>query len=290
MPTSPSFPDPAALTSVLDAQRALQDFKQSSKPGIWPHLDKVEIVEEMRSRLELPFRVDQTHQPFCGPASIVFELIRKRPLDYVRMMQGLFEEGMFRTQTRRVKASTRLRHASRNLNMAQADWMLMATLRESENLIFPVEPNAPAMVRNLAGMTKSWEMKGWVHEVLGYPEVQYYHAYALRDIKAMQKAGMAIARGGVAFALVTASGLLSQETLLTRADSKAVRSIALPDHWITLLDIMDCPEARSWWSIAQRNIDAKLSFDVYTWAQRMHVEIGQGAFRRFFWGVVIGTP
>lgn len=278
----------ASEESLRHAKQALDAFEKSAKPGVWPHLDKGAVIANMRSLLANPFRIDQKQQPFCGPTSIVFELIRKQPLRYVQMCQQLYEQGRFQGQTQTIEASLRLRQASREMDMAQADWMLIATLRESENLIFPVEPNAPTLVRNLAGMTKSWEMKGWVREILGYQQVDYLHAYLLRDIHAMHRAKEAIARGGVAFALVTAGGMFSKDEMATRADSKSVKQVALPDHWIVLVDIDDIPETLSWRGIAYRSDKSMLSFDVYTWARRKRVEIGRAAFRRFFWGVVIG--
>ncbi len=277
-------------SALSRAKHALDSFEKSTKLGAWPHLRKSEIVANMRSLLADPFRIDQKQQPFCGPTSLVFELIRKHPLRYVQMCQQLYERGMFQGTTRTVEASPRLRQASREMDMAQADWMLIATLREAENLIFPVDPNAPTLVRNIAGMTKSWEMKGWVREILGYRRVDYIHAYLLRDIHAMHRAKEAIAQGGVAFALVTAEGMFSKEEMVTRADSKSVKKVALPDHWIVLVDIDDIPQTLSWRGIAYRSDHTALSFDVYTWARRKHVEMGRSAFRRFFWGVVIGQP
>lgn len=290
------MPDPmpnrrvASESEFSQAKQALVTFEKSAKPGVWPHLSKKTVVANMRSLLADPFRIDQKQQPFCGPTSIVFELIRKQPLRYVQMCQQLYEQGMVQGTTRMIEASPRLRQASREMDMAEADWMLIATLRESENLIFPVDPNAPTLIRNIAGMTKSWEMKGWVQEVLGYRRVDYLHAYLLQDIHAMHRAKAAIAQGGVAFALVTAGGLFSKEDVMTRVDSKSVKKVALPDHWIVLVDIDDIPKTLSWRGVAYRSDKATLRFDVYTWAQRKRVEIGRAAFRRFFWGVVIGEP
>ncbi|MEM7772706.1 MAG: hypothetical protein AAF327_19620 [Cyanobacteria bacterium P01_A01_bin.37] len=280
----------ASPSELATAKQMIDSFEQSQKSGMWPHLEKAKVVETMRARIAKPFHLDQKQQPFCGPTSIVFELIRKQPIRYVQMCQQLFEQGMCQGTTRILEASPYLRKASKEMDMAQADWMLIATMRESENLLFPVDPHAPTLVRNIAGMTKSWEMKGWVKEILGYSHVDYYHAYLLRDIAALHQAKKAIAQGGVAFALVTAGGMFSKEEMLTHSDSKSVKKVALPDHWIALVDIDDIPQTFSWRGIAYNSDKTTLSFDVFTWARRMHVEIGRAAFRRFFWGVVIGRP
>ena len=205
---------------------ALNAFRDAEHPGVWPYLDKLEIIGEMRRRLHNPFRVNQGQQPFCGPASVLFELIRKFPLRYVSLCQSLYETGGFQAQTRHIQASETLRQASQGeLRMGSADWMVLATLRESENFIFPVEPNAPELVRNIAGMTKFWEMKGWVRELLEYPKVEYFHTYVLRDLAALKKSQAILDQGGVALGLITAENLLGQNK----------SRITVPNHWVTLV-------------------------------------------------------
>ncbi|MEO0824029.1 MAG: hypothetical protein AAFY67_00005, partial [Cyanobacteria bacterium J06642_9] len=188
-----------------------------------------------------------------------------------------FESTQFWLETHPFQTSEALRQASQgNLRMGQADWMVLSTLRESENRIFPVEPNAPEVVRNLAGMTKSWEMKGWIREILGYDNVTYRHTYLLGDLSAMKQAQAAIDAGGVAFGLITAEGMLN--------DTQKP-SLALPNHWIVLLGDVEITKGTF-----GRHDSGSISFDLYTWAQKRHVEMAEGPFEDNFWGVVIGQP
>lgn len=261
-------------TQQRQALADLQEFSRSQNPGVWPHLDKAEIIREMRSHLRDPFTVNQGQQPFCGPASILFELIRKDPERYVALGRSLFETGGFQGHSRRIQTSTALRQASQgNLRMGPADWMILATLRESENLIFPVEPNAPEIIRNLAGMTKSWEMKGWVREILGYGQVDYKHTYVLRDLSALRRAQQVLDQGGVAFGLITAS------TLLTAKPAK----LAVPEHWIAIVGNIAIQKGTF-----GRHDSGHVRFDCFTWAQRMTVDADEGPFEDAFWGVVLG--
>ncbi|MEM6256610.1 MAG: hypothetical protein AAF821_27195 [Cyanobacteria bacterium P01_D01_bin.156] len=253
---------------------ALNRFQTSDVVGVWLYLKKEQIIREMRSRLHNPFNVNQGQQPFCGPASILFELIRKFPLRYVELCQNLFETGGFQAQTRRIQTSEALREASQgNLRMGPADWMVLATLREAENLIFPVEPNAPEIVRNLAGMTKSWEMKGWVRDILGYANVHYMHTYVLRDLSAVRKAQKIIDQGGVAFGLITANALLGNKP----------PKITVPDHWITIVGDVNIQKGTF-----GKHDSGHVSFDVFTWAKRVTIDEDEGPFEDAFWGVVLG--
>lgn len=272
---------PSNSAPKREALAAIAAFEQSTAPSLWPHLDKQKIAAEMRSRVNDPFKVNQGKQPFCGPASILFELIRKQPLRYVEICRSLFEQGSFYARTKRVNTSARLRQESKgDLQMGQADWLVLASLRDAENLLFPVDPDAPEMMRNLSGMTKSWEMKGWVREILGYEQVQYKHTYLLGDMGALQNAAQVIQTGGVAFMLVTADGLLGQAI-----PNKEDLPVALPNHWITLVGDVSIQKG----TFGQHD-SGHVSFDVFTWAKKMHVDVDEGPFERFLWGIVTGQP
>jgi hypothetical protein len=258
-----SFPDPHKIS---EADAAIAEFEASPVPGSWSALSKPKILEELRSRVRDPFKVNQGKQPFCGPASIVFELVRKNPERYVKLCKSIYELGSFQCQTKWIKASDRLQKSIGELRMPQVDWMVFATLREAENLIFPIDPNAPEIVRSLSGMTKSWEIAGWMKEVLGYNRIRYRNAYVRGDLKAMQEADLAIQAGGVGFALITAEGLLL---------NKPPR-VPYPSHWIVLLGNLE--------TIA----DSQISFDIYTWGRKMNVKTDLSSLKKYLWGIVFG--
>ena len=259
------LPDANLIQAALEA---IDGFAESSAPSAWASLDKATIVADVRSRVNDPFQISQGGQPFCGPAAVLFELVRKQPLRYVRICQSLFETGYFQATSHWISAPNELRQASRGeLRMSQADWMVLATLRQSENLLFPVEPNAPDMIRNLAGMTKSWEMRGWIKEILGYRKSEYYHAYLMNDVSALNQAAAAIQAGGVAFALITAEGMLQTNP----------PPIPFPSHWIALLGNV---------SVA----NSQVSFDIYTWSKKLHLDLDLSSFKKYFWAAVTGIP
>ncbi|MEC4815704.1 MAG: hypothetical protein SAK29_20875 [Scytonema sp. PMC 1069.18] len=253
---------------------ALEDFEKSSAPGVWSSLEKNQVLTDIKVRLLDAFKVNQGQQPFCGPASILFELVRKQPLRYVQICRSLFETGSFQGQTRRIEASQRLRQSRGKLGMGQADWMVLATWRESENLIFPVEPDAPEIIRNIAGMTKSWEMKGWTREVLGYRNVKYFHTYLLGDTIALNQAAKILDEGGVAFALITSQGLLGKIPPL----------LPYPTHWVTLLGNISIQQ-----SVQRKSESGRISMDVYTWASQRRIEHKERRFKTYFWGIVMGS-
>ncbi|MBD2041864.1 hypothetical protein [Microcoleus sp. FACHB-672] len=259
------------LNLVEPALQALTKFENSKVAGVWSGLEQQKVIEQMRARITNPFNINQGRQPFCGPAAVLFELVRKHPSRYVEICSNLFQIGGFHAQSKWIPTSDSLRENRGELQMDEADWMVLSTLRESENILFAVEPDAPDIIRNLSGMTKSWEMKGWVAEVLGYREVKYHHAFVMGDFDAMREAAEVLDAGGVAFALVNSDGLLTDKQPM----------MPYPSHWIALVGNISMPS---------NPINENISFDIYTWARKMHVEADALSFKKYFWGVVTGRP
>jgi hypothetical protein len=264
LPPDRYSPDP---TKISAAEAAIAQFAQSPLPGVWPFLDKATLLVELRDRVQNPFQVSQGGQPFCGPAVVLFELVRTQPVKYVQFCESLFNTGQFHGKTKSIVASEKLRHASRgNLLMSQVDWMVLATMRESENRLFPVEPNAPELIRNLAGMTKSWELMGWIREILDYPQVKYNQAYLFNDLSALQEASDTLQAGGIAIALITAETLLQNKPMPP-----------LPTHWIGILGGVQ---------IDRRQVH----FDLYTWSQKLTLSTDLESFRKYFWLTITALP
>jgi len=259
--------EPISPDVLQQAESKIEDFAASAMPGIWTLLNKATLAKEMRDRVHNPYRVCQGGQPFCGPASVLFELVRKNPVKYVEICSYLYLLGGFHTASRYIPSSDDVRRATYgDLRMSQADWMVLATLRDMENVLFPVEPNAPDWVRNLAGMTKPWEMCGWIKEILGYKTVECNYAF-INDIPALKKAAEVIRAGGVAFALISAEGMLTDEPPL----------FSLPTHWIGLVgNVSIQPDA--------------IAFDIYTWSKKMRLKMDPASFKKYFWAVITGLP
>lgn len=257
--------DPSVMQA---AEAAIADFETAIAPGIWLHLDKATLVAELRDRIHHPHHISQGGQPFCGPAAVLFELARKNPLRYIEICRNLYQLGGFYGATRFIPASEKLQKSSYgDLRMPQLDWMVLSTLREMENVLFPVEPNAPDIIRNLAGMTKSWEMRGWVKEILGFTNVDYHYAFIANDIEAINEAAQTIQQGGVAFALITAEGMLQDNPPL----------VPFPSHWVGVLG----------------NITVKpdvVGLNIYTWSKTMRLEMDPVSFKRYLWATVTALP
>lgn len=152
------------------AYLAVLDFAKSTAPGVWPHANKAWIVDELVDRLRDPSRVNQDDNPTCGPASVLFELIRRNPVRYVAMARDLFEKGSYQMQTTALRPtdSLRLSPLPSPRDTAQIDYMLTMSMQQTANPLI----NATLLNYLLAGTTVEG-MEFLVKELLSRTEPTY---------------------------------------------------------------------------------------------------------------------
>ena len=209
--------DRSDLPATNLVEQELSDFEASATAGAWTNVDKAALIADMRATLADPVsQVDQNSSQFCGPTAIVFELITRLPRRYVRLCRSLFETGSFESRTKTVSASDGLRAASVGQGMSPADWMLIATLRESENAIFGVDPDADGVLGGLQGLTTPWEVEGWTEEILLEDTTAISTTFVWGEMDALRYAEQVHAAGGVAFMMI-------HDVLLTGDDDRRCR-------------------------------------------------------------------
>jgi hypothetical protein len=245
-------------------QQAIVAFEQSTHPGVWPQLDKATLIDDLRATVLNPLQVQQRSTPLCGPAAVAYELVSRQPQRYVWICQALYETGQFEARTRQVKPSATLLNSGIAETISIADWLLLASLRDDENWLLPVDADS----RPLAlGVTTPWEMRDWAFDILGYDATNYDGTVFTGEIDAIRIAQKAWERGGVAFLNIDAN-------LLQGDDPKHI-----PDHWVAFtggLQIDDASET--------------ISFTCYSWTKIHTVSMKQADFAKYMFGVVTGEP
>jgi hypothetical protein len=274
--------------SVVDApdvnlvQEALTRFETSAKSGVWTHIAKANLLEDIKKKIANPFLIQQKTTPFCGPAVIVFELVSRQPHKYVDICKELYETGQFKGRTKTVKPSQKLLKSKVRKGITVADWMVMGAMRDAENGLFPVEASSYSIV----GITTPWEIKGWTSEILGYNKVEYERTYIAGEFEAMKVAKKVREQGGVAFLMIHSAMLGHPEPL-----------VSFPNHWVSFLGNLVIDDGSLWsWD------SGHIKFNCYSWGETrlpkgehddppdgvFPVNIGEGPFEDHFWGCVTG--
>jgi hypothetical protein len=250
-------------------EAALIKFEQSSRSGVWRHISKSSLIADIRHKINNPLRIRQRKTQLCGPASIVFELVSRQPLHYVEICQHLYEEGKFQGRTKEVKPSKTLLNSRVYSGVSAADWMLMATLRDTENAIFDVDEDSGKVSM---GITTPWEMKGWTFELLGHDQVEFHSTNLYGEFEAMQIAQKAFHIGGVAFLMIDSAMINNDNTI-----------VSWPTHWVAFQGGLDIDEG-----VWYLHDSGHIKFDCYSWGQIKHVDLDEGSFEDYMWGVVVG--
>ncbi len=254
------------------ATDVLSSFRASTITGPWLHLHKNIIIDEIENRLSDPKLVNQAHTPLCGPAAILFELIRKRPLTYIRICQELFENGQFVTPLgRTIRPNESLFATPFNLDttvtpLAEVDWMLMATMRDAANAIFDVQHDED-WVGGLSGISTPSEMKEWALELLEYSNIYYLQTYLYNEEGALALANAMTAVGGVAFILMDGRVLKEEPIRVYR-----------PSHWVAYIGGYQGPDRND-----------MVSYECYTWGGVRRFSSSLETFEDCTFGVVVGV-
>jgi hypothetical protein len=250
----------------------LEAFEASPAPGIWPYIKKQDIIQDLRDTIANPLQVNQGYSPLCGPAAIVYELVQRDPAYFVQICQNLYETGQFTARSGQViQPSPNLVQSRVRTSISIADWMLLASLRDSENLIFRVDATASDFV---TGISTPWEVKGWTIDLLGFSNVDFRPVLFYGEFEAMQQAQQIHDQGGVAFLLINATMLGLPKP-----------PIPYPDHWIGFLGNLEIDD-----QVWDRRKYGHIHFDCYTWGERKRVDIDEKTFETYFFGMVTGMP
>lgn len=257
--------DRSDISPVDQASFAIDQFEYSTMPSMWPWLDKAQIIADLRQRRWYPTSINQMNSNFCGPTSIVFELARTQPRRYVNLCRQLFETGGFWSRTKRVNAPEGLRSSQVGQNMRPADWMLIATMRNEENLLFGTAPDSDGPQSMIEGVTTPWEMKGWTSEILLKDNVANSNTFVWGEFDAIRHAHQVWASGGSAFIMVNAAIFSVPNGVVP----------PWPDHWIVYAGGLD-------------ESGGRIRFSVYSWGNYHAFDLSLEHFENCMFGIVTG--
>ncbi len=219
--------------------------------NVWDQIDRNTLVTEIRDRLRDPALVRQRTTDLCGPMSIVFELARRNPARYVKVVDHLLATGEIEVDgDDPIEAEQDLRERPAPPNVAQVDWLLAATMRDDANITEDVDDGA-----GLEGLTLWGAMRDWSRDILRQKHTGWETCFTSGEVDVMRKLRASLDAGGVAFLLIEANLLQDggDDEEEERWWRRAKHTVSggqqpleptrhsedddlLPDHWVVLLD------------------------------------------------------
>jgi len=194
----------------------------------------------LQERIIARHLINQGVAGLCGPAAFLFDLAVHNPVGYAEFGINLFERGSARLRNLEVKPSQSLKDTTPPAGINQADWLLMASIRNSENTPFfdYVKPSD-----EFSGITVPGEMAEWLSKT-GYTRVvDTTSKLFTQSLDNAREARSKYDDDWTVFLFINAQML--------DYDTEHMSSLT-PDHWVML----------------ESNIDIQRSavrFQVYTW-------------------------
>ncbi len=271
-----------------DEQVALDNFAASTKPGLWPHVDKNALINDITRKIGpkpnanlFKYWPNQQQTDFCGPAAIMYDLLKRDPLRYVDFCRKVFEEAKFNGRTRTLVVDKDQDVLKSKVPASfggpldpeenQADWMTMAFLRDEANWAWDVDANGNGITN---GFTTPAEMETWIIDVLGFSNSSSETTWIFGEVSAIDRARQTIEnKGGVSYAMIK-SELIQNST---------IPLWPWPDHWIAVIGgvVLD----HGTWYIHD---SGRVQFQFFTWGYIDNVNLSENKFESGFYGVALG--
>lgn len=140
-------------------------FLERSGSTSFPWLDRMDVGTGLLMRIANPGLFNQDRAGLCGPASFLFNVVYDSPGIYARFVIDLFEKGEASIRNLKVSPGSDLRNYRPPESIDHVDWMTMASLRDSTNLLFDYESIGDN------GGTTAKEMAKWLRSA-GYEDVR----------------------------------------------------------------------------------------------------------------------
>ena len=260
------------------AHALVKSFARSKAAGKFTKLSKARILKQLSARIEKPSIMRQRRAPLCGPVAVLVALARIDPERYVRMARALYETGQFRIGKLCIKPDKHLYCQEARRDVADLDWMLAASMRDSRNVLLDYE-GTDSSLDLVAGSTMPWDVKVWFKALLGCSRAVWLPTNVYGEKKAFSRARDAVQSGNVVSLLVD-SHMLSKGTIKPVEDGYELTtvgstgSINISNHLVDLIDVT--------------SLGRRVKFRIVTWGKEVDVDMTTSQFEDFMWGAIIG--
>ncbi len=254
---------------------------------VWGAIRRDVVADGLIVRINDPKQISSAASQLCGAASVVYNLAQADPSAYARLAIDLYEKGEGKVKSLTIKPSADLRKTAVPGGNDAADWIVLASLRDSENWLFTYHGDERWKVPFFGGSADDAKAIQMPHTVaawfksFGYSDVKNVtNLLFTKDWDDVRDADR-LYRSGYKVSLFISANMLQAGT---QGDASTV-----PDHWV----VMASPILSS---TIHNDPTATISASVYTWggvrdvhenpSQKMTVK----QFLGNFYGYVAAKP
>jgi hypothetical protein len=198
-------------------------------------LDRAAIADRLDELVADPGRIRQGTLNLCGPAAVFKVWLERDPVAAATYAVTLFEEGAARIGDLVVRPSPTLLRAPhgagrRPVDCPEADWMMMAALRDSTNRIWRYSRQG-GIREGMAAMTLPGALSKWLSATGEFTRIRDETSLVLR--KGTDHATrLAPASDRTVFLLLASEMFRRPQKILRRVRDFVVSQV--PNHWVIL--------------------------------------------------------
>lgn len=221
----------------------------------WGAIRRDALADGLIVRINDPKQISSAASQLCGAASVIYSLAQADPSAYAQLAIDLFEKGEGKVKSLTIKPSPDLRKTAVPGGNDPADWIVLASLRDSENWLFTYHGDGRWNIPFLgsADDAKAIQMPHTVaawFTSFGYSDVKNVtNLLFTKDWDDVRDADK-LYRSGYKVCLFISANMLYTSS---QGDASTV-----PDHWI----VMASPVLSS---TIHLDPTATISATVYTW-------------------------
>jgi len=134
-------------------------------PGAFILVDPVKFAFQLALRVREPRLINQMNANLCGPNSILIDLARDQPVQYVKLAIDLFKTGTGKLGNMTVKPVEKLLNSYNAEALGECDYVVLGSLRDSTALLWG------DLVRNIGTLTKPGVLCAYLRDA-GYNDVE----------------------------------------------------------------------------------------------------------------------
>lgn len=249
---------------MKSVQKMLADFEANKEDGVFPKIKRTDVAAGIKERLTHPEKIDQGSSSLCGPAALMFAVLKKSPALYVRYVTSLYDTGSGALGDSFgiwVKPGTDCKNCDPGGELPVVDWVALASLRDSENDFTDYQhPSDKA-----AGITPPVTLGLWLKHCGFSDRRNETNLFATKDKQNLE----------------LASGLhRKQHTVCLFCKGDTLNSIkggyfSTPSHWV----VMTRP------AIFNRGV---VSLQVFSWGKLKDLNMPEDTFFSTYFGFVSG--
>lgn len=222
------------------AEQLVNEFASHPAGGVFKRIDRARLAINLLDRVHDPNGIAQGNSSLCGPAALVRAVAFVDPVGYVRYVTRLYETGTGEIRRLRVRAGDDLRAYDPGWSVPPADWIALASLRDSENWFFDYQKAD----NEFAGITLPSHMASWFEKV-GFREVVNDTNLVLHKPEDNLRAASALYEKDYWVCLLIDMKLLKP--------TKESNFSTTANHWVTMTSVV-------------RIKDGSIAIEVYSWA------------------------